>query len=48
MTTELTDYEVESILDDEINVDALREQEYIKDLYMRYNYYLELIEEFEN
>ena len=48
MTTELTDYEVENILDDEIDVDNLCEQKYIEDLHMRYESYLELIEEFEN
>lgn len=48
MTDEIIDYEAGNILDDEINIDALREQEYIKDLHMRYDYYLELIEEFEN
>ena len=45
---EAIDYVVESTLDDDIDVDAMCEQEYIKDLHMRYDYYLELIEEFEN
>lgn len=48
MTNETNDYETEKILDDEIDVDVLREQEYIEDLHMRYESYLELIEEFEN
>ena len=48
MTNETNDYETEKILDDEINVDILQEQEYIEDLHMRYESYLELIEEFEN
>ena len=48
MTNETNDYETEKILDDEIDVDILQEQEYIKDLHMRYESYLELIEEFEN
>ena len=48
MTNEITDYEADNILDDGINVDALQEQEYIEDLHMRYDYYLKLIEEFEN
>ena len=48
MTNETIGYETEKILDDEIDVDILQEQEYIKDLHMRYESYLELIEEFEN
>lgn len=48
MTNETNDYETEKILDDEIDVDVLREQKYIEDLHMRYESYLELIEEFEN
>lgn len=48
MTNETNDYETEKILDDEIDVDILQEQEYIEDLHMRYESYLELIEEFEN
>lgn len=48
MTTEITNYKAGNILDDEIDVDILQEQEYIKDLHMRHDYYLELIEEFEN
>lgn len=45
---ETCDYVVENTLDDEIDVDTLCEQEYIKDLHMRYKSYLEFIEEFEN
>ena len=48
MTNETNDYETEKILDDEIDVDILQEQEYVEDLHMRYDCYLELIEEFEN
>ena len=48
MIIETTDYEAENILDDENDIDVLREQEYIEDLHMRYESYLELIEEFEN
>lgn len=48
MTNETNDYETEKILDDEIDIDVLREQEYIEDLHTRYDYYLESIKEFEN
>ena len=48
MTNETIGYETENILDDEIDFDILQEQEYIEDLHMRYESYLELIEEFEN
>lgn len=48
MTNEAIGYEAENILDDEIDIDVLCEQEYIKDLHMRNEVYLELIEEFED
>lgn len=48
MTTKINDYEPENILDDEIDVDVLCEWEYVEDLHMRNEVYLELIEEFED
>ena len=48
MTNETIGYEAENTLDDEIDIDVLCEQEYIKDLHMRHKIYFELIEEFEN
>lgn len=45
---ETRDYVVENTLDDDIDVDAMCEQEYIEDLHMRYENYLELVKEFEN
>lgn len=48
MTNKTIGYESEKILDDEIDFGALKEQEYVEDLHMRYESYLKLIEEFEN